>query len=205
MAGARLSTVSGLWRSLVAHLTGGQGVASSNLASPTKPMSTPSDLIGAGIKPMFLPPSITPSDGRSGPARTTRARRRASVQHGLHIGMQAASRDCRILMSSDPCRRCSSMPASAIHVRAVCRRPWRTRPGCPSSVTSASQPVASRKVAVVITPPGDRPPVVPPVAAGSQPGERRTQRVDDRHRPPPTPLVSFVIRPPRPGYVCRWT
>jgi hypothetical protein len=30
-----LSAVSGLWRSLVAHLTGGQGVASSNLASPT--------------------------------------------------------------------------------------------------------------------------------------------------------------------------
>ena len=35
VAGARLSTVSGLWRSLVAHLTGGQGVASSNLAVPT--------------------------------------------------------------------------------------------------------------------------------------------------------------------------
>jgi hypothetical protein len=32
-----LSTVTGLWRSLVAHLTGGQGVASSNLASPTEP------------------------------------------------------------------------------------------------------------------------------------------------------------------------
>ena len=30
-----LSEVNGLWRSLVAHLTGGQGVASSNLASPT--------------------------------------------------------------------------------------------------------------------------------------------------------------------------
>jgi hypothetical protein len=29
---------SGLWRSLVAHLTGGQGVASSNLASPTRQM-----------------------------------------------------------------------------------------------------------------------------------------------------------------------
>ena len=33
---------SGLWRSLVAHLTGGQGVASSNPASPTK-RSMPSD------------------------------------------------------------------------------------------------------------------------------------------------------------------
>ena len=36
VAGALWSTVNGLWRSLVAHLTGGQGVASSNLASPTK-------------------------------------------------------------------------------------------------------------------------------------------------------------------------
>jgi hypothetical protein len=36
VADAPRSTVSGLWRSLVAHLTGGQGVASSNLASPTK-------------------------------------------------------------------------------------------------------------------------------------------------------------------------
>jgi hypothetical protein len=35
VADACLSTVNGLWRSLVAHLTGGQGVASSNLASPT--------------------------------------------------------------------------------------------------------------------------------------------------------------------------
>jgi hypothetical protein len=64
---APMSAVSGLWRSLVAHLTGGQGVASSNLASPTKPMDTvrPSR---TGIQPIFLPPSITPSDGRSGPA-----------------------------------------------------------------------------------------------------------------------------------------
>jgi hypothetical protein len=35
VAAAPMSAVSGLWRSLVAHLTGGQGVASSNLASPT--------------------------------------------------------------------------------------------------------------------------------------------------------------------------
>ena len=61
------STVYGLWRSLVAHLTGGQGVASSNLASPTKPVDAirPSR---TGIQPRFLPPSITPSDRRSGPA-----------------------------------------------------------------------------------------------------------------------------------------
>jgi hypothetical protein len=26
----------------------------------------------------------------------------SSVQHGLHIGMQVASRDCRILMAGDP-------------------------------------------------------------------------------------------------------
>ena len=36
VAAAGWSEVNGLWRSLVAHLTGGQGVASSNLASPTK-------------------------------------------------------------------------------------------------------------------------------------------------------------------------
>jgi hypothetical protein len=35
VAAARRTGVIGLWRSLVAHLTGGQGVASSNLASPT--------------------------------------------------------------------------------------------------------------------------------------------------------------------------
>ena len=35
MAELPKSLVDGLWRSLVAHLTGGQGVASSNLASPT--------------------------------------------------------------------------------------------------------------------------------------------------------------------------
>ena len=34
-----LGKVNGLWRSLVAHLTGGQGVASSNLASPTQDFS----------------------------------------------------------------------------------------------------------------------------------------------------------------------
>jgi hypothetical protein len=36
VAAAPWGEVNGLWRSLVAHLTGGQGVASSNLASPTK-------------------------------------------------------------------------------------------------------------------------------------------------------------------------
>jgi hypothetical protein len=67
-------------------------------------------------------------------------------------------------------------------------RPCRTRPGCPSSVTSASQPVASRSVAVVITPRADRAPVVPPPAAGGRPGERPTQPVNDRDRPPPAAL-----------------
>src|SRR4051794_40293273 len=36
VAAAPRTGVIGLWRSLVAHLTGGQGVASSNLASPTE-------------------------------------------------------------------------------------------------------------------------------------------------------------------------
>jgi hypothetical protein len=47
--------------------SGGQGVASSNLASPTKPVDAirPSRI---GIQPTVLPPSITPSDGRSRPA-----------------------------------------------------------------------------------------------------------------------------------------
>jgi hypothetical protein len=35
--------------------------------------------------------------------------------------MQIASRDRRILMAGDPLQECRSTPASAIHVRAVCR------------------------------------------------------------------------------------
>jgi hypothetical protein len=38
---ARADNSHGLWRSLVAHLTGGQGVASSNLVSPTKMQNGP--------------------------------------------------------------------------------------------------------------------------------------------------------------------
>ena len=42
-------------------MSGGQGVASSNLASPTKPMDAiqPS---WTGIQPTFLPPSIPPAN-----------------------------------------------------------------------------------------------------------------------------------------------
>jgi hypothetical protein len=79
-------------------MSGGQGVASSNLASPTKPIDA-IRLSRIGIQPTVLPPSITPSDGRSGPPGRKRC---ASLQHGLHIGMQVASRNCRILMSGDP-------------------------------------------------------------------------------------------------------
>jgi hypothetical protein len=43
--------------------SGGQGVASSNLASPTK-RSIPSDPGRTCIQPAFLPPSMTPSGGR---------------------------------------------------------------------------------------------------------------------------------------------
>ena len=46
--------------------SGGQGVASSNLASPTKPIH-PIRPSRTCIQPTFVPPSITPSDGRSGP------------------------------------------------------------------------------------------------------------------------------------------
>ena len=41
--------VFGLWRSLVAHLTGGQGVAGSNPVSPTEePALTCGSLVGVG-------------------------------------------------------------------------------------------------------------------------------------------------------------
>jgi hypothetical protein len=44
--------------------SGGQGVASSNLASPTKPIH-PIRPSRTCIQPTFLPPSITPRDGRA--------------------------------------------------------------------------------------------------------------------------------------------
>ena len=82
------SSVSGLWRSLVAHLTGGQGVASSNLASPTKPIHSirPSRTC---IQPTFLPPSITPSDGRSGPATDHQA------ENAVPASSMACTSGCR--------------------------------------------------------------------------------------------------------------
>jgi hypothetical protein len=88
VAGAPWSTVNGLWRSLVAHLTGGQGVASSNLASPTKAIHPirPSRI---GIQPTFLPPSITPSDGRSGPATDHQA------ENAVPASSMACTSGCR--------------------------------------------------------------------------------------------------------------
>jgi hypothetical protein len=83
------------------------------------------------------------------------------VEYGASVGVQVAGRDGRILVSGDPCRRCRSMPASAIQVSAVWRRPCRTRPGEPISCTTASLWVASRRVAAVITPPRG------PVTSGS--------------------------------------
>jgi hypothetical protein len=58
------STAHELARSLIRR-SGGQGVASSNLASPTKTIHSirPSR---SSIQPTFLPPSITPSDFVSG-------------------------------------------------------------------------------------------------------------------------------------------
>ena len=102
--------------------------------------SNPSDLVGPGTHPTLRPPSMTPSGGRSGP----------TTDHQVENAVPASSMAC-----TSECRMCRSTPASAIQVRAVCRRPWRTSPGCPSSVNKASQPVASRKVAVVMTPSGD--------------------------------------------------
>ena len=83
-------------------MSGGQGVASSNLASPTKAIH-PIRPSRTCIQPAFLPPSI---GAEQRPLRTSYGppgrKRPPSVQHGLHIGMQVASRDRRILMSGDP-------------------------------------------------------------------------------------------------------
>ena len=88
VADAPWSTVSGLWRSLVAHLTGGQGVASSNLASPTKAIH-PIRPSRTRIQPTFLPPSITPSDGRSGPATDHQA------ENAVPASSMACTSGCR--------------------------------------------------------------------------------------------------------------
>jgi hypothetical protein len=80
--------VNGLWRSLVAHLTGGQGVASSNLASPTKAIH-PIRPSRTRIQPTFLPPSITPSDGRSGPATDHQA------ENAVPASSMACTSGCR--------------------------------------------------------------------------------------------------------------
>ena len=46
---------------------------------------------------------MMPSAGRSGPTTDHQAENAVPcVQHGLHIGMQVASRDRRILMGGDP-------------------------------------------------------------------------------------------------------
>ena len=77
-----------------------------------------------------------------------------SVQHVLHIRMQVASSDRRILMAGDALQ--------DVQIDASVGHPGQG--GVPSSVTSASQPVVSRKVAVVITPPGGPSVAMPPSA-----------------------------------------
>jgi hypothetical protein len=79
----------------------GQGVASSNLASPTK-RSTPSDLVGVAFNRILT--ALDDAEAPTAPDQleTTRPKTPSPcVQRGLHIGMQVASRDRRILMVGD--------------------------------------------------------------------------------------------------------
>ncbi len=55
--------------------------------------------------------------------------------------MQVASRDRRISMFGDPMQDVQIDPGVGHPYQGVCRKAWQTEPGCPSSVTSASQPV----------------------------------------------------------------
>ncbi len=108
----------------------GSRVASSNLASPTATL-----------------PSIRPCRSRTYPASRlsiddTRVgafdqfgppgrERRPGVQHCLDIWVQISGCHGRSWWPATRCRMCSSTPASAIPVKAVCPRPSRARPGCP--------------------------------------------------------------------------
>ena len=76
-------------------------VGSSNLASPTKP-STPSDLVGPAFQPTFLPPLISPSDGRSGRATDHQAENAVQTSSMACTSGCRSSRDRRILMAGDP-------------------------------------------------------------------------------------------------------
>jgi hypothetical protein len=71
----------GLWRSLVAHLTGGQGVAGSNPVSPTSGVR----LVHTLRAPFSCPGHPGPAPARASPNqfRTTAPRRRPGVEDGL--------------------------------------------------------------------------------------------------------------------------
>jgi hypothetical protein len=101
---------------------------------------------------------MSPSVGRSGPpGRKGRSCVHIACTSGCRIACTSGCRWRAVTAGSwwpaTRCRMCRSIPASAIQVRAVCRRPCRTKPGWPRLVTSWSQFVASLSVAVVTTPP----------------------------------------------------
>jgi hypothetical protein len=99
MAAAPLSAVSGLWRSLVAHLTGGQGVASSNLASPTSQcrIITPDQ---SRVHPATGPSSTRLSAGELGPDWGHQREYAAPTSSGLVIRVKITARHRRVLMAS---------------------------------------------------------------------------------------------------------
>ena len=85
--------------------SGGQGVASSNLASPTK-RSTPSDLVGPEFnrRSCRLDADRRPLWTSYGPPCRKHC---PGVQHGLHIRMQVASSDRPDPDGRRPCRMCA--------------------------------------------------------------------------------------------------
>ena len=86
----RLTRGDGLARipAYVLPMTGGQGVASSNLASPTKTIH-PIRPSRTCIQPTFLPPSMTPSGGLSGPATDHQA------ENAVPASSMACTSGCR--------------------------------------------------------------------------------------------------------------
>ena len=93
--------------------------------------------------------------GFSGPVPDHHVEKRGpGVEHRLRVGVQVAAVTAGSWWPGDPLQDVQVDPASAIHVRAVWRRPWRTRPGLAEVARRTwSQFVASRRVAVVMTPP----------------------------------------------------
>ena len=100
------------------------------------------------------PPSTTPRDRFSGPIPDHH------VENAAPASSTAWVSGCRYRLvtagswwPATRCNRWSSTPASVLQVSAVCRSPWRTRPGRPSSWTRRSQLVASLRLGAVMTPP----------------------------------------------------